>query len=212
MVTVYIWGEPTKFENYHRAIALAGGQSRSGGNPLLCDALLLPGGGDLSPWRYGQENIASRGLDPKRDGEEFALLDAFIARKKPILGICRGLQAINVYFGGTLIQDLPGHSAVEGIDRLHFVRSAPSPFADLFDDRAIINSSHHQAADRLGIGLSAVQWAPDGTVEALVHRDLPIWAVQWHPERTPGTIGIRLIQEFLTFCQQEISVKSGIIY
>ena len=107
-----------------------------------------------------------------------------------VLGICRGLQVLNVFFGGTLIQDLPGHSQAAGRDRLHRVRTAPSPLQDLFGETLVVNSAHHQAADRLGQGLRAVQWAIDGTVEAVIHQSLPVWGVQWHPERLAGPLSL----------------------
>ena len=201
MTNVYIWGEPARYENYRRAVEAAGGRARFGGSLAECGALLLPGGGDLEPWRYGQANTCSRGLEPERDAEELRLLEQFTALKKPVLGICRGLQSINVFFGGTLIQDLPGHDAVDGVDRLHSVRTAPSPLWALYGGQCVVNSAHHQAADRLGSGLRAVQWAPDGTVEALCHRFLPVWGVQWHPERTGGILdGGRLFAAFLELC------------
>lgn len=198
--TVYIWGDRTRYGNYRRAVEAAGGYPLFGRNsraPSWASALLLPGGGDLEPWRYGQENRASRGLEPERDAAELALLDQFAAAGKPVLGICRGLQVINVGFGGTLLQDIPGHGAAAGTDRLHRVRTAP-PFSGLIGERPLVNSAHHQAADRLGSGLEAVQWSEDGTVEALVHRRLPIWAVQWHPERLRGRPeGMALLRAFL---------------
>ena len=123
--------------------------------------------------RYGQANTASRGLEPERDAGELFLLEQFIMEKKPVLGICRGLQVLNVFFGGTLIQDLPGHSQAAGRDRLHRVRTAPTPLQD-----------------RLGQGLRAVQWAIDGTVEAVIHQSLPVWGVQWHPERLAGPLSL----------------------
>ena len=200
---IFIWGAPRSYGNYARAIAAGGGELV--GSPEAadrCGGLLLPGGGDLEPWRYGQANRASRSLDPERDAGELALLDRFTARGKPVLGICRGLQVINVFFGGTLCQDLPGHSTVAGIDRLHTVRTAPGPLRRLYGERCIVNSAHHQAADRLGSGLRAVQWTPDGTVEALCHATLPVWAVQWHPERLSGvTDGVKLIRAFLDACR-----------
>jgi len=183
---VYLWGTAERYGNYQQAIEAAGGRAQFKGPTAACDALLLPGGGDLEPWRYGQKNTASHGLEPERDRAEMALLADFIGGGKPVLGICRGLQTINVFFGGTLIQDLPGHSAANGSDRLHPVRTAPSPLRELYGKECIVNSAHHQAVDRLGSGLQAVQWAEDGVVEALCHRSLPVWAVQWHPERLRG--------------------------
>lgn len=200
--TVYVFGGAERFANYRRAVERAGGRAVFGetaeGQGELWDALLLPGGGDLEPWRYGQENTASRGLEPERDRGELRLLAEFTAAGKPVLGICRGLQVINVFFGGTLVQEVPGHSAVAGADRLHSVRTAPSPLLPLCGAQALVNSAHHQAAGRLGSGLQAVQWAPDGVVEALCHRRLPVWAVQWHPERleTPEAGG-RIFEAFL---------------
>lgn len=200
--TVYIWGNPERFANYRRWVEAAGGRAVFGdaaeGQGTRWDALLLPGGGDLEPWRYGQENTASRGLEPERDGAELRLLQEFTAAGKPVLGVCRGLQAINVFFGGTLAQDITGHGAWEDGDRLHAVGTAPSPLRALCGERTAVNSAHHQAADRLGGGLQAVQWAEDGVVEALCHRRLPVWAVQWHPERLRDPApGRRLMGAFL---------------
>lgn len=197
-MTVYIWGRAERYGNYQRAVETAGGSVQFTGDPERCDALLLPGGGDLEPWRYGQENIASREMDPDRDAAELKLLDHFTSRRKPVLGICRGLQMINVYFGGTLTQDISGHSAVEGMDRYHYIRTDPSsPLAISCEEAGIVNSAHHQAVDRLGAGLKAVQWANDGTIEALCHYSLPVWAVQWHPERLGGVRANKLFDTFL---------------
>ena len=200
--TVYIWGGPERFANYRRWVESAGGRAvfgdASDGQGRKWDALLLPGGGDLEPWRYGQENTASRGLEPERDEAELRLLQEFTALGKPVLGVCRGLQTINVFFGGTLAQDVPGHGAWEEGDRLHGVRTAPSPLRPLWGERVTVNSAHHQAADRLGSGLRAVQWTGDGVVEALCHERLPVWAVQWHPERLGDrSPGRRLMGAFL---------------
>ena len=124
---VFIWGVPEQYGNYRRAVAAAGGRTRisrdlseTGG----CDALLLPGGGDLEPRRYGQAATARRALEPERDEAELLLLERFTAAGRPVLGICRGMQVLNVFFGGTLLQDLPGHSQAAGRDRLHRVRTA----------------------------------------------------------------------------------------
>lgn len=198
--TVYIWGDPGRFAGYRRWAASAGGRAVFGeeaqGQAALWDALLLPGGGDLEPRRYGQENTASRDLEPERDEAEFLLLQDFTAAGKPVLGVCRGLQVINVFFGGTLAQDVPGHGRLEGADRLHAVRTDGA--CALWGGALTVNSAHHQAADRLGGGLRAVQWAEDGVVEALRHERLPVWAVQWHPERLGDPDpGRRLMGAFL---------------
>lgn len=202
MCTVFILGAEERYTNYRRAIEAAGGRvcfSASPDRAYSCDALLLPGGGDLEPWRYGQSNTHSRGLEPGRDAAEFMLLEHFSVVKKPVLGICRGLQTINVYFGGTLRQDIPGHSAEGGTDRVHGVRTAPSFLSGVCGK--LVNSAHHQAAERLGCGLLAVQWAPDGVVEAVCHRGLPVWGVQWHPERlAPEIPGAGLFRAFLSLC------------
>lgn len=201
--TVFILGREERWAGYKRAVEAAGGHAVFSEVPdgaLECGGLLLTGGGDLEPWRYGQANTASRGLEPERDAAELLLLEQFTAAGKPVLGICRGLQAINVFFGGTLIQDLPGHGAVDGRDRLHAVRTAPDALFGLFGEDALVNSAHHQAAGQLGHGLRAVQWAPDGIVEALVHQTLPVLGVQWHPERL-GLPGRGLLAAFLERCR-----------
>lgn len=200
---IFILGEKTRFANYQRAVEAAGGSVRfscsvtDAGN---CCALLLPGGGDLEPWRYGQPNTASRGLEPERDAGEFALLDLFCTAKKPVLGICRGLQTINVYFGGTLEQDIAGHSQEQGMDRMHPVRTEKSFLFPLYGERSMVNSAHHQAVCSLGCGLLAVQRAMDGVVEGLCHKYLPVWGVQWHPERMADG-GLRLFDAFLAQCR-----------
>ena len=203
-IKVLIAGPANEFTNYVQAVKTAGGL------PVLstdvreaedCDALLLPGGGDISPCRYGQENVASVMMDPARDQYELALLQRFEELRKPILGICRGLQLINVFFGGNLHQDIPGHSRVEGIDRLHAIRTEPSFFYEACGETCIVNSSHHQSIDRLGKGLKAVQWAPDGTIEAVCHEERPVWAVQWHPERLDNEVGRGVFRAFLRCCE-----------
>ncbi|MBR3569413.1 MAG: type 1 glutamine amidotransferase [Oscillibacter sp.] len=193
---VWIIGDRARFPNYWRAVERAGGRPRCEGVPEDCAALLLPGGGDMEPWRYGQENAASRNLDPARDALELDLLERFAALKKPVLGICRGMQSVNVFFGGTLLQDIPGHEQINGVDRMHPVRTAPGAFvaADA------VNSAHHQAVDRLGAGLRAEQWVPDGVIEAIRHTRLPVWGVQWHPERLDNPAGERLFRAFLGLC------------
>lgn len=208
---VLIAGDAETFRRYGGALRAAGGDpafaaSGEASLPDSCGALLLPGGGDWDPRRYGQKNIASRHLDPARDQWEWELLERFTAAGKPVLGVCRGMQGINVFFGGTLMQDIPenaaadmpGHAQRGGKDQMHPVFSAPGIFAALCgNNEGIVNSAHHQAVGRLGNGLRVEQWAKDGIVEAFRHETLPVWGVQWHPERLPGPAGPRLFAAFL---------------
>lgn len=196
MKRIYIPGDLQRFVNYRRALERAGAVCCTGEAYRSCDALLLPGGGDMEPWRYGQENTASQDMEPERDAAELLLLEEFLAAGKPVLGVCRGLQVINVYFGGTLVQDVPGHGQIDGADSSHGTHIALSFLRDLYGDALSVNSAHHQAAGRLGSGLLAVQWAADGVIEGIVHKTLPIRAVQWHPERL-GRAGEPLIRTFV---------------
>lgn len=201
---IFLYGAAQRYPNYQRAAEAAGGAvlfSLDPAEAVRCDGLLLPGGGDLEPWRYGEENTASRGLEPERDAAELALLDRFAALGRPVLGICRGMQTINVWQGGTLLQDIPGHSAIHGRDSFHAVRTGPGFLRDACGNLTCVNSAHHQAAGRLGRGLRAVQWAEDGIVEAVEWQEGPIWGVQWHPERMPGKTGTALFAAFLARCR-----------
>lgn len=143
-----------------------------------CDGLLLAGGGDIHPARYGQMcDCKQLSIDCVRDEEEQALFDAFFARSKPILGICRGMQAINVFLGGTLQQHVAGHTSC-----CHPIQCT-GWLAEQLGATATVNSYHHQIIDRIANDLTAVAHAPDGAVEALVHPSAALLAVQWHPER-----------------------------
>lgn len=175
---------------YGDALARAGlsGVLYASGDPIAlasrCDGLLLSGGGDLEPALYGQTPQSHRlSLDPVRDTEELALLRAFCALRKPVLGICRGMQVINVAFGGTLLQEVAGHDGIP-----HPVTTvAGTHTARLTGGFFKASSYHHQAVGQLGHGLCAAAYAADGLIEALEHRSLPILGVQWHPERMiPG--------------------------
>lgn len=154
------------------------------------DGLLLPGGADVNPVRYGQEMNGSVGVSDALDELQFAVLDAFVSRKKPVFGVCRGLQVINVYFGGTLVQHLPTsfrHAKKAGEpDRHHgCVAEETSWLGMLYGREFLLNSAHHQAVDRCGEGLVTDAWSKeDGVVEAMHHTSLPVYCVQWHPERT----------------------------
>lgn len=184
------------FKNYVDALE-SFGVNICHSEPEQCQGLLLPGGVDIDPALYGHENMGSVEINPERDKIELEAFERFMALGKPIFGICRGCQMINVLLGGTLFQDIPGHRQSEG-DMLHESHTTDSLLIGLYGENFTINSIHHQAIDRLGSGLRPVQWAEDGTIEAVRHESLPIFAVQWHPERlrTP-TDGWRLIGRWL---------------
>ena len=195
-MAVILLPRPANFENYRLALTSLGALLTE--DPAAADALLLPGGGDVDPRRYGQEIDGSENIDPDRDARELALIDAFRGAGKPILGICRGHQLINVAFGGTLHQHIEGHSRIDGRDRIHASRTLDPLLTRLYGERFPVNSAHHQSVDRLAPGFEAVQWADDGTVEAMRHRTLPIFSVQWHPERLrEPTDGWRLLGALL---------------
>lgn len=159
-----------------------------------CDALVLTGGKDVAPELYADWPDETVQADSARDGVEFRFIETAVYKRLPILGICRGLQVLNVYFGGSLIIDLEkyygrNHKAVsKDEDRYHGVRLFESSHLRQFvqQEAGQVNSAHHQAADRIGSGLRVTARADDGTVEAIEgNDDLPsrIISVQWHPER-----------------------------
>lgn len=148
------------------------------------DGVVLTGGADIEPSRYGHENTDST-TEPERDDVEFVLLETALADELPVLGICRGFQLINVHAGGTLHQDIPGHARydVAPSTPVHDLSIASGSLArDLFGDGHRVNSLHHQAAADIGAGLTVTAWAEDGTPEAIERRDATVLALQWHPE------------------------------
>jgi putative glutamine amidotransferase len=151
-----------------------------------CAGLLLPGGGDIDPALFGQKNQGSQGIDRELDEKQLALARRFLADKKPVLGICKGHQILNVALGGTLIQDLataPAHR-YNGQDSVHACVSLEgSLLRRLYGRRYAVNSAHHQGLARLGQGLRVTSYAADGTVESVEHDTLPVLGVQFHPER-----------------------------
>lgn len=157
------------------------------------DGLVLSGGEDVHPSRYGAEPQEGKSYDPARDEYEIALALGARERGIPVLAICRGLQVSTVAFGGSLIVDIPAtdhHHPVRGADEQlsarHPVTFAPdSRLAALYGTtERIVNTIHHQAVDSPAPGLRPVAWAPDGIVEAVeADGDWPFWAVQWHPEK-----------------------------
>ncbi|MES9622346.1 gamma-glutamyl-gamma-aminobutyrate hydrolase family protein [Streptomyces tuirus] len=149
------------------------------------DGLVIAGGPDVEPVRYGAEREPRTGPPaPERDAWELALIEAALAARVPLLGICRGMQLLNVALGGTLVQHIDGHAEVVGVFGGHAVKPVPgSLYAGVVPEETFVPTYHHQAVDRLGEGLVPSAYAADGTVEAV---ELPsadwVLGVQWHPE------------------------------
>jgi putative glutamine amidotransferase len=220
LIGISCYAQPASWGSWERVQAnllprrYAEAVARAGGLPALLppvpgigdvldrlDGLILSGGGDVDPARYGQ--VRQPATDPAneaRDEAEFALCAGALARGLPLLAICRGLQVLNVVLGGTLHQHLPdvvggdAHSPVVSGYGTHEVRVAPgSRLASVLGCTVLgrtqlaVPTHHHQAADKLGRGLVATAWTDDGIIEAAEpeagNEASPfLLAVQWHPE------------------------------
>lgn len=189
-------------------VILPGDLSLGGLRELAAAAagLVLAGGADVDPARYGEATLPGAGVEalPQRDAVEWELLEGARAGRRPVWGVCRGLQVLNVFLGGSLWQDLPTqvpgigeHEVPQPPDALaHEVLRVAAPLAEssglgrrLGSAPLPVNSRHHQAARRLGLGLAVVAESPDGLVEAVElvgenEAESGWWvrAVQWHPE------------------------------
>jgi len=164
------------------------------------DGVLLTGSpSNLQPSFYGEAEVGDPPFDPGRDAMMAALVQAVLARGKPLFGICRGLQEINVALGGTLTRELQDHHApdevgfMEMFDHRHDVALTPGGLLARAHGRMAlhVNSVHYQGLARLGDGLAVEAVAPDGMVEAVSARigAAPVLAVQWHPEWSADTDG-----------------------
>lgn len=185
---------------------------RAGGTPVMLpgqcadcagqwldavDGVVFIGGGDIDPAAFGSSGHETiYNLNPERDAMEMALMQVLLQRPKPALLICRGMQILNTVLGGTLHVHLPDVVGETVLHRVpprdpvnHEIRiDADSRLGQLLGSTVITASWHHQAIDRLGEGMQAVAWAPDGVIEAVELAGHPeLTAVQWHPEITAAT-------------------------
>lgn len=198
---------------------------RDGNAGLLdrCDALVLSGGGDVDPGLYGGQagHPTLSGVQPERDAFESGLASRAFGLGMPLLGICRGMQLVNVLLGGTLIVDLeeagyPSHRSAPGGRNAHEVRLRKESALGKYAAPGPVASSHHQAVGRIGGTLAVAGVSADGVVEALekANEDGTIAAllVQWHPERMRGmdpalSDGVR--EFFFTMIRTHIPSNQG---
>lgn len=172
------------------------------------DGLILCGGADINPKYYNEEINGSVGIDSEMDEAEFAIMDAFVKAGKPVLGICRGNQFINVFFGGSLYQHIPEADLHTG-SKAHIVTAEEgSMLKELYGASFSVNSTHHQAVKKLGNGLRATAYWEGKYIEATEHTSLPIISVQWHPEamcferRREDTVdGAKIFESFVNMCK-----------
>ncbi|MEV7729279.1 gamma-glutamyl-gamma-aminobutyrate hydrolase family protein [Streptomyces sp. NPDC087917] len=197
-----VWDLPTALlpVGYHELVQAAGGTAvllppdevgRAAEVLGRLDGLVVAGGPDVDPVRYGAPRDPRTGpAAAVRDEWELALIGAALDSGTPLLGVCRGMQALNVALGGTLVQHIDGHVDTLGVMSWHPVRPvAGTRYAELVPEEAKVPTYHHQAVERLGAGLVVSAYASDGTVEAIELPDRDRWVVgvQWHPERDKDT-------------------------
>ena len=157
------------------------------------DGIVLSGGEDIDPSFYHEDKTKFvKRTKIERDNYEMLLLKYAVARKIPVLGICRGCQLINVYFGGSLYQDnslcpsntLMHHAKANKEAIMHNIIVRNDSFLDdILGEVAIVNSYHHQSIHKLGKGLMKIALSNDGIVEGIQHKELPIVGLQFHPEK-----------------------------
>jgi putative glutamine amidotransferase len=223
-----------KYENYRRWIE-EGGEAEAVKlsmylkNPdavAECDGVLLSGGEDVQPELYGKPEYVKdydlKEIIPERDQFEYSVIGNVLAGEKPLLGICRGLQVVNVFLGGDLVPDIPSvlhsgfHGKKEGVDQLHPVTIIPGSLLATVTgvNAGQVNSAHHQSAGATAKDLKITAESDAGIVEAMEWRNPQrrswLLLVQWHPERmadqgSPLTAGVR--KAFLEACRR--SRESG---
>lgn len=198
-----VWELPAALlpAGYPRLVQAAGGlaamlppdePSLAGSVVARLDGLVVAGGPDVAPERYGARRDPRSGPPaPERDEWELALIRAALVSGTPLLGICRGMQLLNVALGGTLMQHLDGHALTVGAFGEHPVKPVPGTlYGSIVPEESAVPAYHHQAVDRLGEGLVPSAYAEDGTVEAIEPAGPGaswVLGVQWHPEMGTDT-------------------------
>ena len=168
-------------------------------NPAKYDGLVLPGGGDVNPKLYGaKKHSRTYGISATLDKLQIGLVRKFSKAGKPVIGLCRGNQVINVAFGGSLYQHIKGWH--KGSRTVKIKKG--SWLYGIFGSSEKTSHYHHQCVLRLGKGLVATQWdAKDKRIEAIEHESLPVYGLQWHPEGM-GARGTKVAKKFLRVCSK----------
>ena len=215
-------------ENFVNAILKAGGvpilsaHGDADTYARIADGVMFTGGSDINPVHYGEKPY-KEGLSyvDERDEMEIAICKSFYELKKPMLGVCRGIQTINVALGGTLVQDIPtmvelsAHKQSLFPDKsAHYVRSAEgSAMRKLFGEEFIVNTHHHQSVRDCAPGFRVTAVTDEGVIEAIEHESLPIIGTQWHPERMIGEENFEmenmmpLFEYFVDLCRKQAEGK-----
>lgn len=172
---------------------------------LACaDGLMLTGGDDVAPELYGDVRTDKCGpVSPMRDKFEINSVKAAVEMKLPVLGICRGIQVMNVAMGGTLFEDIARHKQNKPYHEPHHAVSVTSPLSKIYPKSAWVNSFHHQAINRVAPELEVCAVSEDGCVEAVYLPSHPFFlGVQWHPERMVknDASALKLFDEFVHQC------------
>ncbi|MPW24859.1 gamma-glutamyl-gamma-aminobutyrate hydrolase family protein [Alkalibaculum sp. M08DMB] len=173
------------------------------------DGIILSGGVDVHPSFYNEEPKIKLGyVDQIRDKFEISLAKHCINKKIPILGICRGMQLLNVVEGGSLYQDINSElpdsvqHTQKTYDRVgnHYIKIEENNFLrDIYGDKGFVNSFHHQAIKKISPNFQAIAWSTDGLVEAMIHKENSnIIAIQWHPELLEEVQSLNIFKYFTT--------------
>ncbi len=203
---------PGRFELYREALERAGGEavfvfSGADVKDLVAkyDGFLIPGGRDIDPSYYGEDRVLPCVPEAgARTDFEISLLREIMDLRKPVLGICYGMQLINVFLGGSLYQDITSQKpgAADHRGGVHLVTMTDNPFFG--EGRVETNSSHHQAVKRPGRGIGPFAFAPDGVAEAFCLDRYPfLLGVQWHPERMDTPLSDLLFRKFVGACSAD---------
>ncbi|MFQ7124321.1 MAG: gamma-glutamyl-gamma-aminobutyrate hydrolase family protein [Eisenbergiella sp.] len=186
------------------------------------DGLLLPGGGDIDPALLPDDKTLSsfsqkrhpacQEINPSLDRQQLMLLERLVHLRRPVLGICKGMQLINIFFGGGLCQHLPQADAhrYKQCDQFHPSHAMPDSFlSHIYGEYFFINSAHHQGISFPGKNIRIIQLSSDGATEGIEHEFLPVTGLQWHPERLlPPPSGIHAADGSLVFAHFLTAVRT----